>query len=71
MNDFWVWDIIEFLINFKFNLNDVKNILDGFAKRFGLTPEHFGENLRDNYQRYEVEQEPTEPSEVAKEYLSS
>jgi transcription elongation factor SPT6 len=40
------------------------------AKKFGLTPEQFGENLRDNYQRHEVEQEPTEPMEVAKEYIS-
>lgn len=44
--------------------------LDGLAKKFGLTPEQFGENLRDNYQRHEVEQEPTEPMEVAKEYIS-
>ncbi|XP_063222520.1 transcription elongation factor SPT6 isoform X2 [Bacillus rossius redtenbacheri] len=45
--------------------------LDGFAKRFGLTPEQFGENLRDNYQRHEVEQEPCAPDEVAPEYVSS
>jgi transcription elongation factor SPT6 len=44
--------------------------IDGLAKKFGLTPEQFGENLRDNYQRHEVEQEPTEPMEVAKEYIS-
>lgn len=42
----------------------------GFAKRFGLTPEQFAENLRDNYQRHDVEQESIEPSELAKEYLS-
>ncbi|KAJ4440072.1 hypothetical protein ANN_08204, partial [Periplaneta americana] len=47
------------------------NISDGLAKRFGLTPEQFGENLRDNYQRHEVEQEPTEPIEVAREYISN
>jgi transcription elongation factor SPT6 len=40
------------------------------AKKFGLTPEQFGENLRDNYQRHEVEQEPTEPMEVAREFIS-
>jgi transcription elongation factor SPT6 len=40
------------------------------TKKFGLTPEQFGENLRDNYQRHEVEQEPTEPLEIAKEYIS-
>lgn len=45
--------------------------LDGLAKKFGLTPEQFGENLRDNYQRHEVEQEPTEPMEVAQEYISN
>ncbi|CAB1348966.1 unnamed protein product [Coregonus sp. 'balchen'] len=29
--------------------------LDGLAKKFGLTPEQFGENLRDSYQRHETE----------------
>ncbi|KAL1488885.1 hypothetical protein ABEB36_014678 [Hypothenemus hampei] len=43
--------------------------LDSLAKRFGLTPQHFAENLRDNYQRHEVDQELTEPGEVAKEFL--
>ncbi|KAK0178826.1 hypothetical protein PV327_007674 [Microctonus hyperodae] len=43
--------------------------LDTFAKKFGLTPEHFAENLRDNYQRHEVDQEPVEPSVVAQEYI--
>lgn len=41
-----------------------------FAKRFGLTPEEFAENLRDNYQRHDVEQEASEPHELAKEYVS-
>lgn len=44
--------------------------VDAFAKRFGLTPEQFGENLRDNYQRHEVEQEAATPMELAKEYTS-
>ncbi|XP_031850226.2 transcription elongation factor SPT6 [Nomia melanderi] len=44
--------------------------LDGLAKKFGLSPEHFAENLRDNYQRHEVEQEPAEPSVVANEFCS-
>ncbi|XP_054274705.1 transcription elongation factor SPT6-like isoform X1 [Macrosteles quadrilineatus] len=44
--------------------------IDGFAKRFGLTPEQFGENLRDNYQRHEVEQEAVSPLELAQEYVS-
>ena len=42
----------------------------GIAKRFGLTPEQFAENLRDNYQRHEVEQESTELTELAKEYIT-
>nr|CAD7195384.1 unnamed protein product [Timema douglasi] len=45
--------------------------LDGLAKRFGLTPEQFGENLRDNYQRHEVDQEASDPLDVAKEYISN
>ncbi|XP_074640844.1 transcription elongation factor SPT6-like [Tubulanus polymorphus] len=43
--------------------------LDDLTKKFGLTPEQFGENLRDNYQRHDVEQYPIEPLEVAKEFL--
>lgn len=42
--------------------------LDGLAKKFGLSPEHYAENLRDNYQRHEVDQEPTEPSVTANDY---
>lgn len=42
----------------------------GLAKRFGLSPQQFGENLRDNYQRHEVEQYPIAPGEVAQEYVS-
>ncbi|XP_014608543.1 PREDICTED: transcription elongation factor SPT6 isoform X1 [Polistes canadensis] len=45
--------------------------LDALAKKFGLTPEHFAENLRDNYQRHEVDQEPTEPTTVANDFCSS
>ena len=41
----------------------------GFASKFGLTPEQFGENLRDNYSRHEVEQCPTEPYELAQAYF--
>ena len=40
------------------------------AKRFGLTPEEFAVNLRDNYQKNEVEQYPSEPLELAQEYVS-
>jgi hypothetical protein len=39
------------------------------AKKFGLTPEQFGENLRDSYQRHETEQFPAEPMELAKDYV--
>uniref|UniRef100_A0A2K6E9W4 Transcription elongation factor SPT6 n=1 Tax=Macaca nemestrina TaxID=9545 RepID=A0A2K6E9W4_MACNE len=45
--------------------------LDGLAKKFGLTPEQFGENLRDSYQRHETEQFPAEPLELAKDYVCS
>ncbi|XP_046876108.1 transcription elongation factor SPT6 isoform X1 [Hypomesus transpacificus] len=45
--------------------------LDGLAKKFGLTPEQFGENLRDSYQRHETEQFPAEPGELAKDYVCS
>lgn len=44
--------------------------LAGLARKFGLTPAQFGENLRDNYQRHEVDQESTEPIELAKKYIS-
>lgn len=42
--------------------------LHSLSKRFGLTPEHFAENLRDNYQRHEVDQEIADPLTVAAEY---
>ena len=41
----------------------------GMAEKFGLTPEQFGENLRDNYQRHETEQYPNEPEDVAQDYV--
>lgn len=46
------------------------SFIDGLAKKFGLTPEQFGENLRDNYQRHEVEQYPVLPKEVASDYIT-
>lgn len=46
-------------------------VADGLAKKFGLTPEQFGENLRDSYQRHETEQFPAEPVELAKDYVCS
>ncbi|KAK0178997.1 hypothetical protein PV327_007825 [Microctonus hyperodae] len=45
--------------------------LESFAKKFGLTPEQFAENSRDNYQRHEVEQEPVEPNIIAQDYVAS
>ncbi|XP_055642141.1 transcription elongation factor SPT6 isoform X2 [Toxorhynchites rutilus septentrionalis] len=48
-----------------------KGGLCGLAKRFGLTPEQFAENVRDSYQRHEVEQEATDPSSVATEYVNN
>ncbi|XP_057340460.1 transcription elongation factor SPT6-like [Microplitis mediator] len=43
--------------------------LSSFAKKFGLTPEQFAENLQDNYQRHEIVQDPVHPDEVAREFL--
>lgn len=39
------------------------------ANKFGLTPEQFGENLRDNYQRHETEQYPVEPRDLASDFV--
>ncbi|XP_013115502.1 transcription elongation factor SPT6 [Stomoxys calcitrans] len=41
----------------------------GFAKHFGLLPEQFAENIRDSYQRHEVDQEVISPTDLAKQYL--
>lgn len=43
----------------------------GFAKLFGLTPEQFAENLRDSYQRHEVDQDLSDPFELAKNYITT
>jgi len=40
------------------------------AHKFGLTAEQFGENLRDQYQRHDVEQDPAEPLELAEQYIA-
>lgn len=53
-----------------YNICQEKKI-DDIAEKFGLTPEQFGENLRDNYQRHDVEQYPIEPLELAKEKICS
>jgi len=44
--------------------------LDGLIHKYGLSPEQFAENLRDNYQRHAVEQYPTKPHELALDYVS-
>ena len=46
-----------------------ENGLGSLAAKFGLTPEQFGENLRDNYQRHETEQHTIEPEEAAEDYV--
>lgn len=46
-----------------------KGGLAGLAKKFGLSPEHYAENLRSSYQRHEVEQEPIGPAELAQQYI--
>jgi transcription elongation factor SPT6 len=48
----------------------IKSFSDEIALRFGLTPEQFGENLRDNYQRHDVDQCPMEPLELAADYVA-
>ncbi|EDO33602.1 predicted protein [Nematostella vectensis] len=45
--------------------------LGTLAKKFGLTPDQFGENLRDNYQRHETEQHPLELAEAAEQFQTS
>jgi len=40
------------------------------ARKFGLTAEQFGENLRDNYQRHDVEQDHAEPLDSADQFLA-
>ena len=40
------------------------------ARKYGMSPEQFGENLRDNYHRNEVEQDPTEPEILAEEFIN-
>ena len=40
------------------------------ARKFGLTAEQFGENLRDQYQRHDVEQDRAEPLELAQQFIT-
>lgn len=43
--------------------------LESLAKRFGLPPEQYAKNLSEEYQIFEVEQEPNEPSAIGAEYV--
>ena len=43
--------------------------LGSLAAKFGLTPEQFGENLRDSYQRHETTQHTAEPEDAAQDYI--
>ena len=45
--------------------------LNSLAGKFGLTPEEFGENLRESYQVHEPEQFPVEPEEASLEYVKN
>ena len=44
-------------------------VSDEIARQFGLKPSEVGENLRDNYQRHDVQQCSVEPLELAKDYV--
>ncbi|XP_042883795.1 transcription elongation factor SPT6-like [Penaeus japonicus] len=44
--------------------------IEALTKKFGLTPEQFGENLRDNYQRFDCEQCQEDPLKEAEEHIS-
>lgn len=48
-----------------------ENGLGSLAAKFGLSPEQFGENLRDNYQRHETEQHHIEPELAAEDYVQA
>lgn len=46
-----------------------QDYIGGLVEKFGLTPEQFGENLRDDYQRNNVTQHFTRPLDEAQNYL--
>ena len=59
----------------KAKANDPYNLclkynLSGMAPRFGLSAENFAENLKDGYQKVDVEGDPCEPLEAAQEYIN-
>lgn len=43
--------------------------LNSLASKFGLSPEQFGENMRESYQLHKPDQFPVEPEDAAKEYI--
>jgi transcription elongation factor SPT6 len=43
--------------------------LNSLAKKFGLTPEQFGENLLADYQKHEIDQWKIEPTDLAMDYV--
>ncbi|CAG0900948.1 unnamed protein product [Cyprideis torosa] len=43
--------------------------LEGLAKMFGLSPYQFAENVRDNYQRHDVDQVQQDPTEAAQSFI--
>ncbi|XP_038220585.1 transcription elongation factor SPT6 isoform X2 [Zerene cesonia] len=45
--------------------------LEPLVRKFGLSAEQFAENVRDNYQRHEVEQPPVPPLDAAQEYAGA
>lgn len=45
--------------------------IEPLVKMFGLTPEQFAENARDNYQRHEVEQPSVPPLEAAAPFTTA
>ena len=48
----------------------IKYNLSGMVPRFGLSAENFGENLKDGYQKVDVDGDPSEPLEAAQEYVN-
>ncbi|CAF1645821.1 unnamed protein product, partial [Didymodactylos carnosus] len=44
--------------------------LDGLAKKFGLKPDKFGENLHDGYQKNEIDQYPIDPIQTCEDYIT-
>jgi len=49
----------------------VRNGIAAFARKFGLSPYKFAQNLRDNYQRFELDQDPIEPLDAAVDFCTA